>query len=79
MVTNIAELIDKLSIVNTKLFAVCEKKALAERTPGMLNRDELQQLVVQDVQLCRERSALKNQINKFFGVDVAEEVKRYGG
>lgn len=71
---NVADLIDKLSIVNVKLFFVCDKKA----NPDSLSKEELVKLMKQDVSLCAERSRLKNEINKLLGSKVPEEVKNYG-
>jgi hypothetical protein len=74
MTVNIAELIDKLCICNNKLFEVCNLKANCDS----MTKEELVKLCKKDIALCRERAALKNEINKAFGHTV-EEVKNYGG
>lgn len=71
---DIADLIDKLTICNAKLYDVCSKKANCQD----MTREELVALCQKDIALCAERSRLKNDINKFFGVKQPGEVKTYG-
>lgn len=70
--TDIATLIDSLSICNAKLYEVCSKKANCEN----MTKEELVALCKKDISLCNERSRLKNEINKFFNLKVGE-VKTY--
>lgn len=76
-----SELIDKLSIVNVKLYMVKEKQSqVTDGTP----KEELKKLIDQDLSLCRERSVLKKEINaalqnavKSGNVSQLQEVKQY--
>ena len=76
-----SELVDKLSIVNVKLYMVKEKQSqVTEETP----KEELKRLIDQDLSLCRERSILKKEINaallnavKTGSVAQLQEVKQY--
>lgn len=76
-----AELVDKLSIINTKLYWVKEKQSQAtEKT----SKKELKGLIDQDLSLCRERSIIKKEINaaldkaiKSGSVTQMLEVKQY--
>ena len=76
-----SELVDKLSIVNVKLYMVKEKQSqTTDETP----KEELKRLIDQDLSLCRERSILKKEINsallnavKTGSVAQLQEVKQY--
>jgi hypothetical protein len=74
---NVAEDIEKLVISNIKLYMVCEKKAQVANGTLDLSKEELESLMKQDIDLCRQRGALKNAINKALG-QAPQEVKRYG-
>lgn len=74
---NIGEDIEKLCIANVKLYMVCEKKAKVAKGELDLSKEELEDLMRQDIDLCRQRGALKNAINKALG-QAPQEVKRYG-
>lgn len=76
-----SELVDKLSIVNVKLYMVKEKQSQIREDAS---KSELMSLIKQDLALCRERSALKKQIDaalsnaiKTGSVTVTNEVKQY--
>ena len=75
---NLGELVEKLCIANIKLYNICEKKTQAAENPAGFSKDELIEIMRQDISLCRDRAALKNAINKTAGMNVAEEIKRYG-
>ena len=74
---NLGEIIEKLCIANIKLYNICDKKAEAARNPGDFTKQELVEIMAQDIKLCRERANLKNAINKATGMDVSDEVKLY--
>jgi len=74
---NIGELIEKLAIANIKLFNLCDLKAAMAKNPDSYTKQEMAEVFNKDVTLCNQRGALKNKINKFFGVQEAE-VKSYG-
>lgn len=77
----ISELIDKLSIVNVKLYMTKEAQS---KTTEETSKEELKRLIDQDLSLCRERSVLKKEINtaisnavKTGSVAQLQEVKQY--
>lgn len=72
----LGDLIDRLSICNCKLYEVCAKKKEAGEFPHRFSKTDIEQLLAKDISLCKERSQLKNEINKLFGKFV-EEVKLY--
>lgn len=74
---NIAEDIARLAIAECKLYHVCEKKALVASGKLNLTKEELEDLMRQDIDLCRQRGELKNSINKALGQNI-QEIKRYG-
>lgn len=74
---NPGELFEKLAIANIKLFNICDDKARAAENPGDFDKSQLIEIMRKDIELCKERARLKNEINKLFGQDT-EEVKSYG-
>ncbi len=74
---NTAEDIARLAIAECKLYHVCEKKALVADGKLNLSKEALEDLMRQDIDLCRQRGELKNAINKALGQQ-AQETKRYG-
>ena len=81
-----SELIDKLMVVNIKLFNLLEKTAeldkLEIKTP--LDIDMIVKLSGENIRLVRQRSNLKSAIDKKLndaikngGTDVLDEVKNY--
>lgn len=75
--SNTAEDIERLVTATIKLYNVCEKKAKVANGTLDLSKEELEELMRQDIDLCRQRGALKNAINKALG-QASQEVKRYG-
>ncbi len=76
-----SELVDKLSIVNVKLYMVKEKQS---QVTNETTKEILKGLIDQDLSLCKERSSLKKQIDvalfnavKTGSVTVINEVKQY--
>lgn len=81
----IAELIEKLCILNIKLFDVCNSKTKMANNPGDFSKIEMAEIMRKDISLCKQRAQLKNAIDKkirdsiISGDMVAtEEVKNYG-
>lgn len=74
---DIAQLIDELSIVNTKLYALCDRKSDVIKSPGSFTKEQLVELISNDIALCRKRSQIKNKINEVFGSTEAKEIKDY--
>jgi hypothetical protein len=79
------ELVEKLSIANMKLFKVCDKKADIARNPGDFSKSEIVDVIRRDIELCKQRASLKNQIDKTLNqaimdgkASVVDEVKSYG-
>lgn len=75
-IVSVGELIDKLAIVNIKLYDVKSRQSESE------NPEFLAKLVKQDISLCKERSQLKNAISRkvltmLNSGDIVEEVKTY--
>jgi hypothetical protein len=81
-----SELIDKLTVINIKLFNLLEKTAeldkLEIKTPPDV--DMIVKLSGENIRLVRQRSALKSAIDKKLndaikngGTDVLDEVKNY--
>jgi hypothetical protein len=75
-VENIAEDIEKLVIANIKLYMVCEEKGKVAAGKD-LTKEQLENIIKQDIALCQQRGALKNAINRALG-QRPQEVKRYG-
>lgn len=75
--SNLGDLIDRLSICNCKLFAICDKKADMAADPLKYTKEEMAAVMSKDIALCKERAALKSEINKLTGFG-GEEVKSYG-
>lgn len=78
-----SELIDKLAIVNIKLYMVKEKQANIKSSTSKI---ELKSLIDQDISLCRQRSTLKKEIDALLqkairtgDITQINEVKDYGG
>jgi hypothetical protein len=67
----LGELVDRLSIVNLKLFKVKDEQATS---PNFMR---LAKLAQDDIALCTERARLKVAIDALFG-RVSGEVKLYG-
>jgi hypothetical protein len=74
---NVAEDIERLVTATIKLYMVCEKKGKVANGSLDLTKEELVELMKQDIDLCKQRGALKNSINKALGL-TPMEVKRYG-
>jgi len=81
----IGELIEKLCTATIKLYNVCETKADIAAHPAKYSKEQIVENNRQDIELCRLRSQLKNQIDKIINRtilqqegSVIEEVKRYG-
>lgn len=76
-VEDIALLVEQLAIANIKLFSVCDEKArlVREQSP---DKDAMQKVLKQDIELCEQRSALRRCINAALGVMGGDTVKRYG-
>jgi hypothetical protein len=70
--TGVAELIEMLAVANCKLFRVCEDKEKADQ----LTEAELKELVKKDLELCRQRSRLRAEINRRLG-SAGDSVKTY--
>jgi hypothetical protein len=68
----IAELIESLVVANSKLYEICGKKAFADT----MTEAELKELVSQDLELCRQRSRLRAEINRRLG-SACDSVKTY--
>lgn len=75
---NIGELVEKLAIANIKLFQVCDQKADMARNPADFSKEEMASVMAKDIELCKERARLKNEINRAFDSSIAIEVKDYG-
>ena len=80
---DVADLVEKLGIANLKLYEVCNKKAELGRQPTPQSQLETEvfaqasaENMRQDVELCKLRASLKNQINAAFGF--VQDVKLYG-
>lgn len=73
---NLGDLIDRLSICNCKLFAICDKKADMAAAPLKYTKEEMAAVMAKDILLCKERAALKSAINKL-SERGPEEVKLY--
>ncbi len=78
-----SELVDKLSIVNVKLYMVKEKQSNIKTSTS---KEELKSLIDQDISLCRQRSTLKKEIDSSLRKAIQtgdttqiNEVKDYGG
>lgn len=81
----IGELIEKLSIANTKLFTICDKKADMAKNPDDYSKQEMADVMRKDIELCKQRASLKNAIDAAInqaiikgGVSAVSEVKDYG-
>lgn len=81
----IGELIEKLAIANIKLFEICDKKADIAKDPSQFSKAEMVEVMRKDIELCKQRAALKTAIDKKLneaiitnGASVIEEVKNYG-
>lgn len=81
----IGELIEKLCIANIKLFMICDKKADMAKNPAAFSKEDVIETVRRDVELCKQRAYLKNQIDKAVNeaimhgkTAVLDEVKSYG-
>lgn len=76
--TNLGELIEKLSIANTKLFK--EKDWQQDVVFGKIEvtKEELIKSLEKDINLCQERARLKNEINKATNNLQINEIKNYG-
>jgi hypothetical protein len=78
MQANVAELIEKLVTATIKLYKTCDAKALCAADPDKFTKEQIVQILNNDIELCRERANLKNAINKALGVGVTNEIKDYG-
>lgn len=83
--SDLGDLWDKLSICNTKLYNVCNAKALAVKNPNDYTKEDLLSIMHDDIELCKKRASLKNEINRLIGqaviegkIEVLNEVKTYG-
>lgn len=81
----IGELVEKLSIANMKLFALCDKKADIAKDPSSFSKDEVVEVLRRDIELCKQRASLKKRIDQAIndaimngGTSVIDEVKNYG-
>lgn len=74
----LGELVDKLSIANAKLFALCNKKTKIVADPCKFSKEEVVELISNDIELCKQRAYLKNKIDKVVGKNSFVEVKNYG-
>ncbi len=81
----IGELIDKLCIVNIKLFGICNDKAKMAANPADYSKTEVVEVMRKDIELCKQRAKLKNAIDDALArsimegeLSVVEEVKQYG-
>lgn len=74
---NLGELVEKLSIANTKLFKVCDDKANIVKNPAAYSKEDIVKTIAKDISLCEERARLKNAINKVAGINHTE-IKSYG-
>lgn len=68
----VAELIEGLIVANAKLYELCSKKSRAAE----MTEAELRELVSQDLELCRQRSRLRAEINRRLG-SAGDSVKTY--
>jgi ATP-dependent Clp protease ATP-binding subunit ClpA len=68
----VGELIEMLVVANCKLYEVCQQKA----NPDLPSEAELKDLVRKDVELCRQRSRLRAEINRRLGSS-GDSVKTY--
>jgi hypothetical protein len=64
---------------------LCNKKDDVVKNPGSFSKEELVNLIAQDISLCKTRANLKNQIDQAInssiingGISSVEEVKNYG-
>lgn len=76
----LGDLVDALSIVNAKMYDLCNTKTLMARSPENYTKEELAALMAKDIALCEQRSKLKNLLNKMTpgAANVTDEVKSYG-
>lgn len=73
------ELVEKLQIANQKLFQLCDRKDDAAKNPDKYTKEDLISMATKDIELCKERAAIKSEINKIIhGEKSYEEVKNYG-
>ena len=82
---SLGELVEKLCIANIKLFNVCDKKADAAKNPSSYSKEEIVAIMKKDIELCKQRASLKNEIDKEIqkyvisgNFDFIEEIKDYG-
>ena len=76
---SLGELVEKLCISNIKLFGICDTKADMAKNPGDYSKEDMAAVMAKDIMLCKERAALKSEINKlFYGDQAIEEIKNYG-
>lgn len=71
---NLGDLVDKLSICNCKLYELCNRKT--DASDASWTKEDLQKILLKDIELCKERAMLKNEINKLMGEHI-KEVKNY--
>jgi len=81
----ISQLIEDLCILNIKLFEICNVKAKIAANPENFSKDECVANAAADIELCKQRAALKKAIDKAIrdaiikgDTTVIDEVKSYG-
>lgn len=75
----IGELIEKLAIANIKLYNTCDEKADMAANPQNYTKEQMAEVMKRDIELCKQRGALKSQIDKvLLGSVATEEIKKYG-
>lgn len=81
----IGNLIEQLSVANTKLFELCNKKHEITNSPENFSKEDMVALIEKDIELCKTRANLKNKIDETLngairngGLDSIKEVKQYG-
>ncbi len=76
---NLGETMEKLCIANFKLYKLCDDKSDAAQYPNTFSPKEMEQMARKDIELCKERAALKSEINRMYkGWKSYVEVKDYG-
>ena len=76
----LGDLMDSLSIVNAKMFELCNTKKQMADNPSNYTKEEMAALLGKDIALCEQRAVLKNKLNKMTpGIShTIEEIKMYG-
>jgi len=79
MTGGLGEVIEKLVTSVNKLYSLCNDKVNAINNPDKWSKEKLLELLKNDVELCKQRAALKNQIDRMvLGANAAQEIKSYG-